>query len=116
MNGETPLDLLADVWREYIINHAAHIMKRAQEGDPEAKKVLDAHFRAFDDVGTSRQGKSILLLEAALRCHDVATHGQTKTCAWCGRVLKEGTPRVISHGICDECAAEQFPADSPLTS
>jgi len=25
------------------------------------------------------------------------------TCAWCGKVLHDGPPGDISHGICDDC-------------
>ena len=26
-------------------------------------------------------------------------------CAWCGRILKEGPPEPVSHGLCPGCAA-----------
>jgi len=24
-------------------------------------------------------------------------------CAWCGKILKDGAPLPVSHGICDKC-------------
>jgi len=26
-------------------------------------------------------------------------------CAWCGKVLKQGNSKLVSHGICEDCAA-----------
>jgi phage FluMu protein Com len=25
-------------------------------------------------------------------------------CAWCKKVMREGDPAIVSHGICPECA------------
>lgn len=32
----------------------------------------------------------------------------TLICAWCKKVLREGS-EVVSHGICVECEAKHFP-------
>jgi len=29
----------------------------------------------------------------------------TVICAWCGKVLKQGNSELVSHGICEDCAA-----------
>lgn len=29
-------------------------------------------------------------------------------CAWCGKVLKQGTETTVTHGICELCAAELY--------
>ena len=29
-------------------------------------------------------------------------------CAWCEKVLKDGLDNQVSHGICEECKAEQM--------
>lgn len=29
-----------------------------------------------------------------------------RVCAWCGRVLEDGPPHPVSHGICEECAKQ----------
>ena len=33
----------------------------------------------------------------------------TTVCAWCGKVLQEGQPGKVSHGICKPCADQEFP-------
>lgn len=43
-----------------------------------------------------------------------ALHGGSPTllrvvCAWCSRLMKDGPPDPVSHGLCQECEAVYFP-------
>lgn len=45
---------------------------------------------------------------------ETETNALRRVCAWCSRVMHEGPPEPVSHGICAECAARTgvFPIEN----
>lgn len=37
----------------------------------------------------------------------------TYVCSWCREVIRQGTSRHVSHGMCDECAEGWAPEPKP---
>lgn len=93
------IDRLPHEWREYLLVYGVQIGQQARDGRQAAARVISAYSAA-----QSGADDDVAALLGALRVHDIDMHGLTTVCAWCGEVMDEGSPRCISHGMCDECA------------